>query len=102
MLEVQQATQLDTLLDLAGRGLWPLFDQGWIIESTQDKDSRRLSLGMANRIVKEGMKRLERHTSLDRKKTALGAFSERERKVFIQSFVKMVEYKALDITKEFH
>lgn len=92
--------ELGLLLSLAASGHLPLFHQDWIRDSFTDP--RRLSFARATRIVEEGMKRLERHHSYDRKQTALAAFSDTERSEFIQSFFKMVEYKTLDQLKELH
>lgn len=91
---------LGQLLTLAAAGQHPLFHQEWIRDSFNDP--RRLSFARASRIVEEGLKRLERHQTYDRKQTALGAFPESERHEFIQSFFKMVEYKTLDQLKELH
>jgi hypothetical protein len=96
----QTQTDLGQLITLASQGHLPLFHQQWIRDSFSE--NRRLSFARASRIVEEGLKRLERHQTYDRKQTALGAFSASERHEFIQSFFKMVEYKALDQMKELH
>ncbi len=93
--------ELTALLDLASQGHLPLFHQQWIRESL-GRGARRLSFARASKVVQEGLKRLERHHSWDRKQTALGAFSDDERGEFIHAFFKMVEYKALDGLKELH
>jgi hypothetical protein len=93
--------ELSMLLDLASQGLLPLFHQEWIRESFGGP-GRRMSFARASKVVQDGLKRLERHQSFDRKQTALGAFSNDERQEFIQSFFKMVEYKTLDGLKELH
>lgn len=96
----QSKDELTQLIQLAATGHLPLFHREWIHESFSS--GTRLSFARATRIVEEGLKRLERHSSWERKQTALAAFSENERKVFIQSFFKMVEYKTLDQLKELH
>jgi hypothetical protein len=96
----QNQDELGLLLSLAASGHLPLFHQDWIRDSFTDP--RRLSFARATRIVEEGLKRLERHQSYDRKQTALGAFTNSERSEFIQSFFKMVEYKTFDQLKELH
>jgi len=93
--------QLTVLLQLAHQGHLPLFHQEWIRE-TFIQPGARLSYARATKVVQDGLKRLERHHSFDRKQTALAAFSQTERKEFIQSFFKMVEYKTLDTLKELH
>jgi hypothetical protein len=95
-----QQDQLGVLLSLASQGQLPLFHQEWIRDSFSEP--KRLSFARASRIVEEGLKRLERHQSFDRKQTALAAFPTSERREFIQSFFKMVEYKTLDQLKELH
>lgn len=92
--------QLGELVALAAQGQLPLFHQQWIRESFSE--SRRLSFARASRIVADGLKRLERHQTYDRKQTALAAFPSSERHEFIQSFFKIVEYKTLDQLKELH
>jgi hypothetical protein len=96
----QSKEELTQLLNLAARGHLPLFHQDWIRDSFSEP--KRLSFPRASRIVEEGMKRLNRHATYDRKQTALSAFSLDERRTFIQSFFKMVEYKTLDQLKELH
>ena len=96
----QNKDLLGELLGLAALGQHPLFHRDWIHESFSA--NQRLSFARATRIVEEGMKRLERHNTWDRKQTALGAFPDTDRRVFIQSFFKMVEYKTLDQLKELH
>ncbi len=96
----ERSDVLGQLLALAALGQLPLFHQEWIRDSFHDP--RRLSFARASRIVEDGLKRLERHQTYDRKQTALAAFPQSEREEFIQSFFKMVEYKTLDQLKELH
>jgi hypothetical protein len=98
--EAQKRNELSELLNLADRGHLPLFHQDWIRESL--RENKRLSFARASRIVEEGLKKLSRHQTYDRKQTALSALSLEERNIFIQSFFKMVEYKTLDRIKELH
>ncbi|MCE3012834.1 MAG: hypothetical protein LW878_07170 [Proteobacteria bacterium] len=95
-----QAQELNELLKMATLGHLPLFHQDWIRESF--RENKRLSFARASRIVDEGLKKLSRHVTYDRKQTALNAFTAEERVTFIQSFFKMVEYKTLDQIKELH
>ncbi len=95
-----QAQELNELLKMATLGHLPLFHQDWIRESF--RENKRLSFARASRIVDEGLKKLSRHATYDRKQTALNAFTAEERVTFIQSFFKMVEYKTLDQIKELH
>jgi hypothetical protein len=93
--------ELDVLLTLASKGQLPLFHQEWV-RASFDGLPRRMSLSRASQVVQDGLKRLERHGSFDRKQTALSAFTNEERRDFIQSFFKMVECKTLDGLKELH
>lgn len=96
-----QQDELSVLLDLASQGHLPLFHQDWIRESFSEQ-APRLSFARASKVVQDGLKRLERHQSFERKQTALSALTTEQRKEFILSFFKMVEYKALDGLKELH
>ena len=100
-MSAQPVLELEMLLDLASQGHLPLFHQDWIRESFSQQ-SPRMSFARASKVVNDGLKRLERHHSFDRKQTALSALTQDERKEFILSFFKMVEYKALDGLKELH
>ena len=61
-----------------------------------------MSFSRAAENVHRVYKLIERHSSLDRKKTAIGALKQADRKEFVISFMKMVEYRALDKMRELH
>ena len=75
-------------------GFYPLFDNKWINEVLKFPT---LNL---NKIDKQKAKiilqRLEKHKSLDRKKTILLSLVKEERDLFIKAFLKMVEGEILD------
>ena len=91
--------ELDLLLEFASKGSWPLFETEWL-KSVRTEENKKITLGMAKRIVNEGMKKLSVHRSVARKKIALECLNENERKVFTHSFIKLVEFKSLDELKE--
>lgn len=103
MRKLQEAQGLDQLIESGSAGFYPLFYQDWILESMKDpKEVRQMSFSRAAETVHRVYKQIERHSSIERKKTAIQALKNDERKDFILSFMKMVEYRALDKMKELH
>ena len=103
MRKLQEAEGLDQLIEAGSSGYFPLFYQDWILESCTDQvEVKKMSFSRAAENVHRVYKLIERHHSLDRKKTAIGALKDGERKEFVLSFMKMVEYRALDKVKELH
>lgn len=103
MRKMQDAQGLDQLIEAGSSGYFPLFFQDWIHESFSDKNEiKRMSFSRAAETVHRVYKQIERHHSLERKKTAIGALKSDERKDFVISFMKMVEYRALDRMRELH
>lgn len=103
MRKMQEAQGLDQLIEAGSTGYLPLFYQDWIKESFKDvNEVRRMSFSRAAETVHRVYKQIERHQSIERKKTAIQALKEVERNDFILSFMKMVEYRTLDKTRELH
>jgi hypothetical protein len=103
MRKLQEAQGLDQLIEAGSSGYYPLFYQDWILESFADQgDAKRMSFSRAAETVHRVYKQIERHSSLERKKTAIQALKNDERKEFVLSFMKMVEYRALDKLRELH
>jgi hypothetical protein len=103
MRKLQDAHNLDQLIEAGSAGFYPLFYQDWILESYQNpQEVRKISFSIAAENVHRVYKQIERHSSLDRKKTAIQALKNEERKEFVLSFMKMVEYRTLDKLKELH
>lgn len=103
MRKLQEAQGLDQLIEAGSAGFFPLFYQDWIHESFSDTaEVRRMSFSRAAETVHRVYKQIERHSSIERKKTAIQALKNEERKDFVISFMKMVEYRALDKMKELH
>jgi hypothetical protein len=89
--------ELKNYLKLAKTGHYPLFFQEWLNDDL--KDDEPLSYRVANRNVRETFKKLARHQTFEKKKTALTSLKENERQIFIRSFFKVVEHDILkDLT----
>jgi hypothetical protein len=103
MRKLQDTHGLDDLLESGGAGFYPLFYQDWIVESVSNRnDVAKMTFTRAAENVHRVYKNLERHCSLERKKTAISALNTEERNEFILSFIKMVEYRTLDRVRELH
>ena len=103
MRKLQEAQGLDQLIEAGSSGYFPLFYQVWIHESFADNSVvMRMSFSRAAETVHRVYKQIERHSSLERKKTAIQALKNDERKDFVLSFMKMVEYRTLDRIRELH
>ena len=103
MRKMQEAQGLDQLIEAGSTGYLPLFYQEWITESFADKNEvRRMSFSRAAETVHKIYRQIERHHTIEKKKTAIQALTNDDRKDFVLSFMKMVEYRALDKLKELH
>ncbi len=103
MRKMQEAQGLDQLIEAGSTGYLPLFYQEWITESFADKNEvKRMSFSRAAETVHKIYRQIERHHTIEKKKTAIQALANDERKDFVLSFMKMVEYRALDKLKELH
>jgi hypothetical protein len=103
MRKLQETQGLDHLIEAGSSGFFPLFYQDWIHESVSDPiEVRRLSFSRAAETVHRVYRQIERHQGLERKKTAIQALAAPERRDFVLSFMKMVEYRTLDRTRELH
>lgn len=103
MRKMQDKNELDQLIEAGSSGYFPLFYQDWIHESFADvTEVKRMSFSRAAETVHRVYGQLERHNNLDRMKTAIHALSACDRRDFILSFMKMVEYRTLDKLKELH
>lgn len=103
MRKLQDTQGLDELIEAGSSGYYPLFYKAWIHESLADvAEVRRMSFSRAAETVHRYYRQIERHSSLDRKKTAIQALTDQDRRDFVLSFIKMVEYRSLDKMKELH
>jgi hypothetical protein len=85
---------LKSLIKMGALGFYPLFDGTWINEVLKftNLNLSKIEKQKAKRILL----RLEKHKSLDRKKTILLSLGKEERDLFIKAFLKMVEGEILD------
>jgi hypothetical protein len=103
MRKLQEAQGLDQLIEAGSAGYLPLFYQDWILESFADKnEARKVSFSRAAETVHRIYRQMECHKTIEKKKTAIQALKNEERIEFVLSFMKMVEYRALDKLKELH
>lgn len=103
MRKMQEAQGLDQLIEAGSSGYLPLFYQEWITESFANKDEvKKMSFSRAAETVHKIYGQIEIHRTIEKKKTAIQALAPNERNDFILSFMKMVEYRALDKLKELH
>lgn len=103
MRKLEEAQGLNQLIDAGSAGYFPLFYPDWISESFKDQPTvQKMTFSRAAETVHRVYKRIERHSSIERKKTAIQALGSEERQDFILSFMKMVEYRALDKLRELH
>ncbi|MGE3610222.1 MAG: hypothetical protein AB7I27_11585 [Bacteriovoracaceae bacterium] len=103
MRKLQDAQGLDQLIEAGSAGFYPLFYKDWIHESFADHlEARKISFSRAAETVHRVYKQIECHHSIERKKIAIQALKNDERKDFILSFIKMVEYRAMDKLRELH
>lgn len=87
-------------INLAKTGHYPLFFNEWLNGSL--KETKAVSFPTANKNVKELFKKMAKHRSVERKKTALAGLSKTEREEFIRSFFKLVERDILKDLKSLH
>lgn len=103
MRKLEEAQGLDQLIEAGSSGYFPLFYQDWIVESFKVQGPvGKLSFSRAAETVHRVYKQIERHHSIERKKTAIQALKPEDRNDFVLSFMKMVEYRALDKMRELH
>ena len=103
MRRMQDVKSLNELIEAGSSGYLPLFYQDWIAESFSDSSNmRKISFSRAAETVHKVFEKIERHPTIERKKTAIQAMDTDERKEFILSFMKMVEYRTLDRLRELH
>jgi hypothetical protein len=103
MRKLQDTHGLDQLIEAGSSGHFPLFYKSWILESfAQSQNAKKITFSKAAENVHRIFKKIERHTSIERKMTAISAMKADERSEFVLSFMKMVEFRSLDKMKELH
>jgi len=94
------SNDIKSYIEMAQIGHYPLFHDQWL--SDDMKSAAPISFRLANKNVKETFEKLSRHRSCERKKTVISALAEGERKMFVQSFMKVVEHNILKDLKTLH
>ncbi len=98
----QTKQELKSLISMAQTGYYPLFFKEWIDDSLGENYYQKINMVRAKKNIISTLGKLSKHKSLDRKKMALLQLAPKERKQFIQSFFKMIEYNTLENIKELH
>lgn len=93
--EIFNNQELNNYISMALTGYYPLFESYWL----KDLTFRKISINTANKNVKLVFSKISRHKSSDRKRMAINLMPEEDRKVFIQSFMKLVEHNILERTR---
>lgn len=91
--------ELKSYIEIASTGHYPLFDPSWLNQEKIEIAHSKMSIRNANKNVKEVFKKISRHHSVNRKKMAIELMNQDDRQVFIQSFLKLVEYNILENTR---
>ncbi len=91
---------LTSLIKLAMMGHFPIFNKSWL-ESAYDQ--RIENITTQHKIITERIiQRLARFKNINEKKAVLSRLSEGDKKIFIQTFLYMLEKKILDSTPDLH
>jgi len=88
------------LIELGTKGFYPLFYDAWVHDAKADE--RKTLSSHEKRKAKLIMQKLQKHKSLERKRTLLLSLDDKERNYFVKAFLKMVEGKILDEKPELH
>ena len=89
---------IKSLVDLATRGFYPLFEDNWLEEVWNDRPKKLTGNEKAK--AKTLFKRVCEHRSLERQRTVFWSMKNEERKLFKRAFMKMVENRILDSRPE--
>ena len=92
--------EMKSYITLASAGHFPLFFKEWLEEGVSSQGP--MSYQVANRNVRETFKKLSRHRTEQKKKTALTGLNKEDRDVFVKSFIKVVEHNVLKDIKTLH
>ena len=84
---------IGSLVDIGMSGFFPLFHDGWLVDSM--KEIGKLEQEDKDR-AKKILDRLTSHRGIDRKRTILLTLTKKDRQLFINLFLKMVENKIMD------
>jgi hypothetical protein len=99
MEDIQINNLMKSYIDAAKIGHYPLFFEDWL----KDKEwQKQIAYRQANKNIKSVFKKLSKHRTTDKKKTALIGLNKNERDVFINSFFRVVEHNILKDLKSLH
>ncbi len=86
--------EIASLVEIGTKGFYPLFYPQWLheVSNLQSNPFSKQEEEKAKKILKQ----LQKHKSLDRKKTLLSSLEKEDRILFIKTFLKAVEGKILD------
>lgn len=96
----QPANEMKSYIQLASAGHMPLFFSEWLEESTLNPTP--LSFRVADKNVREVFKKLSKHRTEQKKITALTGLDKKERDLFVNSFIKVVEHSLMKDLKTLH
>ena len=94
----RNSPEIASLVEIGTKGFFPLFYPQWLYEVSNPKTnphSKPVSKQEEEK-AKKILKQLQKHKSLDRKKTLLSSLEKEDRMLFIKTFLKAVEGKILD------
>lgn len=89
---------IKSLITLATRGYYPLFEENWMDEVWQERPKKLTGNEKAK--AKTLFKRLCEHRTIERQRTVFWAMEDEDRLLFKRAFMKMVENKILDQAPE--
>ena len=90
------------LVNLAMRGVYPLFDERWIREGLTSSEVIYHFTKKQQKRVNAIFDQLDRHQSFERKHMVIVSLLNEDRILFIQAFYHMVEKNYLDKGPEIH
>lgn len=95
-----QKSSLNSFMELAKSGHYPLFFNEWFSENTMQRQD--MTIKFATEHLKLAFERLDKHKTLAKKQTLLMSLEPEKRQMLICSFLKLVEFNALKDIKSLH
>lgn len=100
----QNEQSIRSLIDMGVKGYFPLFRNEWIEEifssandeTKKSKKNQHKLTGQEKEKAKSIIQRLAKHRTLERKQVVISAMDDKDRKLLVRAFMKMVEGKILD------
>ncbi len=96
----ENRTPLNYYLELGKLGQFPLFYKDWLeqVNLSQKRNKNKKNV----RLLKKYFKKIERHSTLDKKRVAISAMSEEERTEFLNMFFYALEEEILNSEHKYH